>query len=98
MTRNTLRLRTRCRFLAPVVVMIVLLSVLPRQAAAQATGPAWQAWAISVDFPNQKPHVLYTVYVGTNTPAPQVLTSSTVDISTKCTIVSPTGKLNFDGA
>jgi len=82
------------------VVIIVLLSFLPRQPAAQAAGapgPSWQAWAISVDFPSQKPHVVYTAYVGTNTPTPQVLTSSTVDISKKCTIVSPTGNLNFDG-
>src|SRR4051812_47780664 len=101
MIRNTLPLRTRCRSLLPVVMMIVLLAFLPRLPAVQAagaTGPTWQAWALSVDFPKQKPHVLYTAYVGTDTPTPQVLKSSTVDISTKCTIVSPTGTLKFDGA
>jgi hypothetical protein len=77
-----------------------MLSVtVPHSVAHAAAGPAptWQAWALSVDFPQQTPHVLYTVYTGRNTPDPTVLSSITEDISKSCVIESPTKTLAYDG-
>ena len=87
------------RWLILIMASLVILTITAVVPAARAAGaaPTWQAWGLTVDFPNQKLRAIYTAYVGTNNPAPTVVSSKATDISAKCTIVSPTGQLAFAG-
>lgn len=74
------------------IAALLLLGSIPAPSArAQAVGPLWAGWGLRVDFPNivpRAPRVLYTVYYGENLPVPQVLDSTTIDISAQCSAFS----------
>jgi hypothetical protein len=62
-----------------VALVVLLAATAPAPAADAQAVPTWQAWGLTVDFPElptDAPQILYTVYVGTNEPEPQVLAES----------------------
>jgi len=73
-------LSRRRRLLILPVALVALLAVAAPASTARATAtPTWQAWGLTVDFPTSAtdaPKIMYTVYVGTDDPAPQVIAES----------------------
>jgi hypothetical protein len=91
------------RLLILPVALVALLAVVAPTSTARATGaPTWQAWGLTVDFPTlatDAPKIMYTVYVGTNDPTPQVIAESTpVDLWANGSCVTQgTGPLAWQG-
>jgi hypothetical protein len=77
-----------------VAVAALLAATSPAPSARAAVLASWQAWEISVDFPNQQPQVVYTAYIGTNDPNPRILDSIAIDISADCVVQG--GPLTYD--
>ena len=73
-------LSRRRRLLMLPMALVALLAVSAPASTARATAtPTWQAWGLTVDFPTSAtdaPKIMYTVYVGTDDPAPQVIAES----------------------
>lgn len=85
--------------------LLALLAAIVTTPSAQAISSPGQgiAWALSVDFAGNQPHVVYTTYImDTNSTPPVILSSSEEDISTNCTVTGTLSYQNsyavFDGA
>jgi hypothetical protein len=94
--------RMRRLLILSVALVALLAAIAPATTARATSAPTWQAWGLTVDFPtlaNDAPKIMYTVYVGTNDPTPQVIAESTpVDLwaNGSCTIQG-TGPLTWQG-
>jgi hypothetical protein len=83
------------RWLALLLAAVVA-AALPAAARAQANPPfTWSGWNMEVDFPNQEPHVVWSVYWGVSDPDPRVVESVSYDISGDC--VERNGTLGYNG-
>lgn len=90
----TARSRTFARYLLLFSAIIIVCSALATAGPAQASNPpaTWAAWHVKVDFAQNTPRIIYTAYVGTDSPQPAVLGERVSDITQDCTIV---GTLNY---
>jgi hypothetical protein len=85
---------TRRWLVLAVAFAALLAATLPAPSTRAAPVATWQAWELSVDFPNQQPQVIYTAYIGTNDPDPQIIDSLAIDISANCVVQG--GPLTYD--
>jgi hypothetical protein len=72
--------RLRRLLILPLALVVLLAAAAPASTARATGAPTWQAWGLTVDFPTLAtgaPEIMYTVYVGTNDPTPQVTVEST---------------------
>lgn len=88
-----------------IVLAVLLTSLATGHSAYAAPTPDWFGWGVHVGFQNNTWRVLYVTYVGANSPTPQVLKSSVLDISSYCvqqgsgTLTYPTANsAYFDGS
>lgn len=91
------------RWLALFAVLVLFITSMPTPSAHAISSPMQGiAWALSVDFAANQPHVVYTTYImDTNSTPPVILSSSQEDISANCTVSGALSYQNgyavFDG-
>src|SRR4051812_40089442 len=96
---NRLLPRLRRLLLLPAALLAL---AAPASTTAATSTATWQAWGLAIDFPTAStgaPTILYTVYTGTDDPAPQVLAESTpVDLwANGSCVIQGTGPLIWQG-
>jgi hypothetical protein len=69
------------------LMLVIAAAPVSAHSARAAASTNWFGWGIKLRFVNSQPSVTYVAYIGTDSPAPQVLKSRGLDISSSCTTV-----------